>query len=223
MRFEVVTADGVGAAVLVDTGESHEVRKGAHAGPWAVQYRCPPELVVDLVDVLATDAAGIGELALPLRSCLLRIGARRWPMSPFDEITAGMWAAVPIPDGGDVTIVGELTDSPVGTAVVALHLRAGHWPMMTELGSAAPRITDGDLVHWATRAWLTRACWARGLCSTGALALASRPRPGTDWRVYETLNGYYHADELDRGRLPPLPTAMRTWYDAAPVDSRSAR
>jgi hypothetical protein len=212
MRFEVVTADGVSAAILVGVGERRQVRRRADAGPWAVQYCCQPERVVELVEVLATDAAAIGSLGLPLRSCVLRVGARHWPVSPFDEIDAGLWAAVPIPEGGDVTVVSELVDSPVGTAVVALHLGAGREPVMTELGSSAARPPHGGLVHCATRAWVQRACWARGLCTTGALALASRPRPGTDWRVYETLNGYYHADELDRGRLPPLPTAMRTWY-----------
>jgi hypothetical protein len=219
MRFEIATVDGVCGAVIVHEGQQREVRCRADAGPWALQYRCPPARVGDVLEIVAHEPSSIPHLALPLSSCALRVGKRTWPISPLDELVTGMWAHVRVPTGGDVTIVNELLDSPVGTAFVALHLGTGGPPTMIDLDPQARSESLGGSVHRAARAWVRRALWARGACTTGELVLASRPRAGTDWRIYETLNGYYHADELDRSRLPPLPSAIRTWYRDAVADA----
>jgi hypothetical protein len=216
MRIEVGTADELRAALVVDGADQRRVVCRRDAGAWALRYCCPSDRVAGVVEVLADEPTSVGTLALPLSSCALRIGRRIWPVSPFDEIAGGMWSGVRIPAGGDMTVVSELAHSPVGAAVVALHLRAGRPPAMSELPRGAGPGQLSGRTHWAARSWIRRAMWARGGCTTGELALASRPRAGTDWRSYEVLNGYYHADELDRRRLPPLPTALRTWFPDAP-------
>lgn len=215
LRYEVATNEGLVAAILLRDGARPVVRRQSDAGAWAIQVTCPASRAHEMVEHLVDDPRQLDAFGLRLAECRLRVGRRSWPLPPFDEATNRFWSDVVIPPSGEIRVINELRHSPVGAVWTQLHLRPDRPPQISEIDAATALILveqHGPRTVCSTHAWLRRARWARAEISAFELLSASQPRAGTDWRLYEVLNGYYHSPGLRPDRLPPLPSALDNVY-----------